>query len=421
MLQAILNIFNMIESDFFGINKEMKIRDSKVREVFTPHQPIQSVEFFCGRESEVSRMIEYLNTPGQHALVYGDRGVGKSSLANITCSVIIRQLSNGKLYNKRCDSYDNFATILREPLRDVGINIDLFETQKSSSISIGTDKSLLSLLPSFGKSSVSIMQGYGYSSLSPSWVCDKLKNLDGIILIDEFDILSNDEDKKKIAELIKQLSDSASRFKLLIVGIAESSSELTAGHPSVHRCLKETRINRMYDKELEDIILAGQKKLMLKFSTEAIQRIVKVSSGYPHFTHLLCLKAAEDAILDEREEINIKHIVAATRRAVDDSEGTLKQAYDNAIRSSTTEEYRKILLAASCCNAEEFKASELRQKYKDIHGMDIKQGHLNNHFQKIISEDNSNILRRIAKGVYRFNDPRMPSFIKIAESFIEND
>ncbi|ESU27364.1 AAA ATPase [Flavobacterium limnosediminis JC2902] len=411
----------MIENDFFGLHKERKLKDSKVREIFTPHQPIQTVEFFCGREMEVTRIIEYLNTPGQHALVYGDRGVGKSSLANITCDLLIRNVISGKLYKKRCDSYDNFATILRSPLNDVDVNIDLLETQKTTSGAIGSDKSLVPILPSLGKSHVSKVQGHGQSSLSPSWVCEKLRGVDGILLIDEFDILSNDEDKKKIAELIKQLSDCASKFKLFIVGIAESSSDLTAGHPSVQRCLKETRISRMIDDELEAIILAGEKKLNLKFNDAAIKRIVKVSSGYPHFTHLLALKSAEDAILDQRKDINLKNIIEATRRAVDDSEGTLKQAYDNAVRSSATDEYKKILLAAACSNAEEIKASELRQKYKDLFETDITQGHLNNHFQKIVSEDNSNILRRIAKGVYRFNDPRMPSFIKIAQSFIEKD
>lgn len=56
---------------------------SGVREVFTPHNPVTKQEYLHGRESVVSRIIKATNTPGQHALLYGDRGIGKTSVANI--------------------------------------------------------------------------------------------------------------------------------------------------------------------------------------------------------------------------------------------------------------------------------------------------------------------------------------------------
>ena len=85
-------------------------------------------------------------------------------------------------------------------------------------------------------------EGNVNQSLSPSWVAQKIKDLNVLLLIDEFDAIQGVEDKYKVAELIKQLSDSDSKLKILIVGIAESSSELTEGHPSVQRCLKEIKI-----------------------------------------------------------------------------------------------------------------------------------------------------------------------------------
>ena len=46
--------------------------------------------------------------------------------------------------------------------------------------------------------------------------------------------------------------------------------------------------------------------------------------------------------------------------------------------------------------------------------MEVNQGWLNNYLQNIVSEGSNTILRRLAKGVYKFNDPRMPSYIKLA-------
>ena len=63
----------------FGLRRESLIAKSKVRSIFTPHQPIVSQDLFFGRSKSVSKLIENINTPGQHAILYGDRGVGKSS------------------------------------------------------------------------------------------------------------------------------------------------------------------------------------------------------------------------------------------------------------------------------------------------------------------------------------------------------
>lgn len=39
-------------------------------------------------------------------------------------------------------------------------------------------------------------------------------------------------------------------------------------------------------------------------------------------------------------------------------------------------------------------------------------------FSRIASDDNSKILKRIYKGVYRFSDPRMASYIRIVQSYM---
>lgn len=284
----------------FGMERELLITKSHVRKIFTPHTPIQSLELFLGRQSEIQRIIEHLNTPGQHSLLFGERGVGKSSLANVACDELLKHLIEGKFLKKRCDSSDTFTTIVSKPLQEVGIDIYVsqFENQKCEGGNAGVKVPFANAGVNTQTTNKTTSPGCYERASSPSWVADQLKNLEGLFLVDEIDSLSNPEDKKKIAELVKLLSDENSPLKILLVGIAESSLELTAGHPSVQRCLRETRLGRMTPSELSGIITKGEKKLSLKFMPPAINRIVSVSSGYPHFTHLLALKAAEDAIAE---------------------------------------------------------------------------------------------------------------------------
>ena len=163
----------------------------------------------------------------------------------------------------------------------------------------------------------------------------------------------------------------------------------------------------MSDEEIKEIIEKGSKKINLVFSPSSIRKIVKVSAGYAHFAHLLALKSAEHAI-DEG------HIKNATDDACGDAEGTLRTTYNDAIRSSNTEEFKKILIAASTIVDDEFSAAKLRSSYASLWGINRNQGWLNNYLQKIVSEGGGAILRRLAKGVYKFNDPRMPSYIRLA-------
>lgn len=400
--------------DIFSINREKKIIESGVRNIFTPYQPIMSHELFFGRANEVSRIIQQLNTPGQHSILFGDRGVGKSSLANFSSDLILGIIAGGKLIKKRCDSHDTFQTIIEPLLNDVGIDIQISSTQhqKAEGGNAGLDIKIVKAGVDTKTTKTENFDGLESKANSPSWVAQKIKEIKGLFLLDEIDIISKEE-KWKIAELIKQLSDEGSSLKFLVVGIAETAEELTNGHPSVQRCLKETPLKKMSDTELREILDSGEKKLEISFTEGAKKWIVRVSSGYPHFTHLLALKSAEQAISENRVSINIHHIVSATEDAAGDSEGTLKAKYNNAARSSNTDEFKKILLAASICNTEEITAKQLRQEYKNLWKNKINQGWLNNYLQKIVSEDESNIIRRVAKGVYKFTDPRMPSYIKL--------
>jgi ABC-type uncharacterized transport system fused permease/ATPase subunit len=51
--------------------------------VFTPAAPIDNKKLFSGRTSQLRDVIDAVNQRGQHAIIYGERGVGKTSLASV--------------------------------------------------------------------------------------------------------------------------------------------------------------------------------------------------------------------------------------------------------------------------------------------------------------------------------------------------
>lgn len=407
----------MVVTDRFGLEREGRIIQSKVRDVFTPHKPVDEVDLLFGRDDEVRSLIEHMNTPGQHCLLYGERGVGKSSLANVVGPILAGLLS-AKLFVKRCDSLDCFETIIEGPLKAVGIDLSLAEASREESTGSSL-KGSLRVVDGARNRQRAVRTTYRRPpEVSPAKAAEELVRLAGLLIIDEADAIRDTNDRHKLAEFIKHLSDSGASLKVLIVGIAETGQELMAAHPSVGRCLSETKLGRMTDSELREIVTGGAGRVGLYFDDDATGAIVACSAGYPHFTHLLALKCSENAAATDRTRITKDDVVEAMDAARADAEGSLKEAYDAACRSYNTDMYRIVLVAAASIEAQEFSAEELRKAISSITGQYISQGALNNYFQRLVGSAGSSILRRMAKGVYRFTDPRMPSYVRIANRMI---
>lgn len=395
----------MCESEETFYEDERRLLASGVRDIFTPHTPINHENLFRGRIVEVTQILSTLNTPGQHVLLYGDRGVGKSSLANIASKKLIN-ITGNKLIIKRCSKSDNFSSLFDDLLMECGVDASLINQQQVNSLT----------LKPIEISDTKTKDGYFNKLNSPSWICNKVKDENVLMLIDEFDSIQNIEDKHKVAELIKLLSDSNSKCKLFVVGIAESAEELTAGHPSLQRCLKEIKLNKMSNRELTEIITNGSFQLRLNFSRDAKFRIIRLSSGYPHFTHLLALKAAELAIINEIANVDLNILDEAIEKSISDCENSLRQSYEETIQSSSTMHiYRKVLYATALCS-DIIRSSDIRFIYNIIFDDEITQQRLNQYLSKLVSNSNDKILRRLTKGVYRFSDPRMSSYIRLVQS-----
>ena len=56
----------MCESEEIFYEDERRLKESGVRNVFTPHTPINQENLFRGRITEVQQILSTLNTPGQH-------------------------------------------------------------------------------------------------------------------------------------------------------------------------------------------------------------------------------------------------------------------------------------------------------------------------------------------------------------------
>lgn len=85
----------------------------KLNKVIRPSAPISSFEMLFGREKQVNEIEAALYADGRHVFIYGDRGVGKTSLAQ-TVAVKL-QTQNDPIF-VGCEPGSTLGTIVNDIL-----------------------------------------------------------------------------------------------------------------------------------------------------------------------------------------------------------------------------------------------------------------------------------------------------------------
>ena len=302
--------------------------------LFSPRTPIAHQDLFAGRQGQILKLNTIIAQPGAHAIIYGERGVGKTSLANIA-PISYHVYSNvpaEKIVAARinCDGTDTFDALWRKAFKAVHITTE------------NTPVGFLSKPQAETHSLADDLQGIHL--FTPGEVTRILKSLTAnchlVLTLDEFDRLPTGTVPSLVADTIKSCSDNQANVTIQIVGVGDSIAALVAGHESVGRHLVEVPLPRMSREELEKIVTVRLPLLKnMEIEPSALKFISLVCAGLPYFTHLLGQHAVCNAIDNFRQTITRSDVEAATRRAIEDSEREMKRRILFRYQESAAEQH----------------------------------------------------------------------------------
>lgn len=369
-------------------------RITRVAQAFTPGAPVDRLKVFAGRFAQAQDVASAVSQKGRHVGLYGERGVGKTSLANVLAELFdAPDLPSLQSALVNCHTDSTFSSIWSDIYRELEIDN-------------GDDP-------------------------SPEDVRYHLARLDppALIVIDELDRLEDDDSLTAMADTIKTLSDHAVRSTIVLVGVARSIGDLIGEHQSIVRPPVQVEMPRMSLAELQEVVDNGCRAAGLTASPEATERIGSLSEGLPHYTHLLGLHAGTRVVQDDREVITVADVDAAIPAAV--AKHTIQSDYLKATRSPRSDHlYSLVLLACALAPKNQlgyFSAGSIRNPLESVAGRRIEIPAFARHLKQFLEPERGAVLQRDGEPrryFYRFSDPIMQPFVLLtglAEGMISHE
>ena len=373
-------------------------------EAFRPAAPTDRRDLFAGRTSQIGELFAVLGQPGQHAVVYGERGVGKTSLANVTAQMI--RDSNVLVARTTCDASDDFGSVWRKALDEIVI--------RTASRGIG-------FVPVASEEVDSASRMLASGPVTPNAVRKSLgavtRQREIVVFIDEFDRLSDHAARTLFADTIKLLSDQLVKATIVLVGVADDIDELIREHGSVERALVQIHMPRMSKEELSEIVTRGMEAAQMTIGKSAVTQIASLSQGLPHYTHLLGQHAAQSALDAGRTDVTLADVDRAVKRAIDRAQQSIMDAYQRATTSGRRSMYPQVLLASALASEDEFgffSAADVRERLASITGKEQPTASFAQHLDELAQSDRGPVLQK--RGAprrfrYRFVNPLLQPYV----------
>ena len=279
-------------------------RRARLLNAYAPTRPVTDPRLFAGRTGIVKALIHALEEQRFHVVIYGERGVGKTSLLHL-----LSQAAKDARYLVAyidCGQASEFD----ETFRALAAHIPLMYHAAYGPTSVESERgdTLASLL--------------GSQPITVGSAIDALAKIEGtrvLLILDDFDHSGSDDFRNKVAEFLKSLSDQAAvHVQALIAGVSAELAELVGHVPSLHRHVLAMQIPRMTAGEVRELIAKGEAIGDVHFDDEAVRAIIAACTGLPYLAKLLGYRAALAAVQDGRRTIAASDVGASIHGAIDE-------------------------------------------------------------------------------------------------------
>ena len=314
----------------------------KINTMVFPAQPIRSIEHLFGRDKELDRIEKALYAGGRNIFIYGDRGVGKSSLAATAANQ----------YQSAENNYIDIACSPDATLTTVVANIAY---QASNTSRIRNVKRQGKLTTGFKYLKVEVSSESSCYNLH-----DKIRTLTdaievlrevallhsnkAVVVVDEFDRMQSMKQRNLFADLLKHIGDKEIDIKFIFTGVGKTLFELLGAHESAIRQLETIELPKLGWEARWQIVIDALATFGIEIDRDIYIRIATISDGYPYYVHLIAEKLLW-FLYDKTEpvtRVSWDDYHLALRNSIESISAELRRPYEMAVNQRSND-YEEVL------------------------------------------------------------------------------
>lgn len=307
-----------------------------LRDTLGASQPVITRDNFSGRHDALAQLIAAIEQQRVHVVIYGERGIGKTSLAHVFADTA-RDARYIVLYGS-CGTEGRFDDIFRAFA--ARIPMLYHRSVLPTTAEVEQARFFDSLLPE--------------GAFGPREISDLFADVVGtriVLILDEYDRIADPSFRRDVAELIKNLSDRAARVQLVLTGVASNLDELIGFAPSIRRNIVGLPMRPLDLGEVGEILRVGEVAAGLHFSDAAVRMIATMAGGSPYLVRLLGHRAGIAALDQRRTEVDEKHGKTAVERVVGEWTATLPRRVRELLGRDEAQAKWPLLVAAAQAGA----------------------------------------------------------------------
>ncbi|WP_233233462.1 ATP-binding protein [Bordetella sp. LUAb4] len=303
----------------------------KINKVLSSSHPIDTPEKLKGRDDLLEEIARLLYMDGRSVFIYGDRGVGKSSLGATAAfqyqtsdkPVIVVGGSVNETFNSIVANIANQALGASRTQSVKKISSAGFEWRglKWSAGREVSQKSIINELSTVGDAVDLLAEVASVYAEKPT------------VLLDEFDEIPDVAQRNLFAALLKALGDRGVNLKFIFTGVGRSLEQLLGAHLSAQRQIVGVEVPRLgWDARLE-IVTEAARHFDLGMDNNVKYRIGIVSDGFPAYVHLITEEMLWQAFDDSDicGELGPDHYLLGLRKAIGRVTMLLRRPYEDAV------------------------------------------------------------------------------------------
>lgn len=271
----------MLEALQHNVSSGLDLATQRVRiaDAFNSTRPVGDRYELSGRLTELQILVEAMIDRKNHAIIYGARGVGKTSIARVFGD-LVDEAGRDAYYHSASGDAD-------------------FEELMRPYITMILDNS--GRLP--GREHLEAL-GDRFSARDLADALASVGSQKTFLILDEFDRITNRRARAETASLLKLLSDYRASVQLIIVGISTDVTHILDDHPSLRRHLVAVRIGPIADHAARRLLEEGCRRGGITLGEDVADALVRIAAGSPYHARTFALAAGLAAIGAQRETVD---------------------------------------------------------------------------------------------------------------------